>query len=303
MTSSIPDYEAQRRALESDLYDESVARHALVSEMANRIQALHKNAPTGLLQLKLEVLAEDGARYALLDFAGKRAIIYGARLSFATFRVEQRGGHALVIRESVGGEETVAGRITPDCRYPVGRTGDADNEPHPWDEFYFAGAGRTPRAALLPLAGSMLAHPVFAAMARFAEAALGHHIPEIAEIDTIDRRMDALEDAREYLRGKIEDGVYGDIDIATLEAGHAGLIHTLRSHDWTWHEADRPNWAMAEIEEKLMADLARLPEDHARALWFRHNPYALSYSPWSRAAARIARLRGAKRPRATLTLA
>jgi hypothetical protein len=287
MTTTIIDLENEYHILDRELYELSQERHRVASAFRSRIKALFANLPLGLRHFALSALAAPDARYVHVDLRGPRGgYSNGARLSYAVYRVVQIEGEpdACVQDEATG---AIAGRLCPE----VFSWGDGEKgRTPPWRALRWA----ADHDILLPLAGEMLMqHPPMRAIADLARQVTCGGPTELAEIRTIDRKVEQLLARQTDDHNAAHALAVKDIDIPALEQRHAAIITMMKGHDWTWREADQWYERCSDHEDRLFDVLRQIPEPEAAALWYLHAP--TSYMSWTSAQHRLAQKPPAKK--------
>jgi hypothetical protein len=274
-------------------YNLSKERRDARTTVQNDIRALFQNLPMGLRHLTHAFLAAEGNRYLLIDLDGlEGGIVNGARTRFTLIDIcPSLAGLAAwdVARDEFLGEVNEFSfrdsTFWPDwmvySNHPQKRKVWTDGVFHAdVKDSYFG-------KILLPVSGPALTHPAFARLADYARSVIERKDANMGHLRAFDAKFDAYDAQIEEIERKAEafartEGQ--DPEVLTAQNGElAGLIRTM---DWDYDMADRPNRAYAEQERRIRSLLSALPVDDAVVL-FVHNaganwtkaPYYLQWHP------------------------
>ncbi|WP_114944439.1 hypothetical protein [Microvirga calopogonii] len=257
------------------------------------IRALFKNLPRGLRHLTHSFLAAEGNRYLLIDLEGPEGgIVNGARTRFTLIDIcRSIAGLAAwdVARDEFLGEVNEFSfrdsTVWPDwmvySNHPQKRKVWTDGVFHADVRSTYFGK------ILLPVSGPALTHPAFARLADYAKSVIERKDANMEHLRGFDPQFDAYDAQIEEIERKAEAFARTEgQDPEVLTAQNDELAGLIRTMDWTYDMADRPNRAYAEQERRIRSLLSALPVDDAVVL-FVHNaganwtkaPYYLQWHP------------------------
>lgn len=265
-----------------ELYDLFESRHrGPAAQLAREIKALFVNLPHGIGQLSLSALANEDVRFLEIDINGPEGnITYCQRLMLTELVVVKRDDGFHVVNAVTGadcGRLSAASWTFPDDEEVMRAT---------WLAPYFA-SRRFSTRNLLPLAGaSILKHPIFSPMARFARAVLTGGQISVQHLNAVDKQAARLHTLRNELTAKADAIVFQGIDRDKLDARHVDLAQMMRRHDWTWDYADRPDYQWSDNERTMIGRLLAIDPCEALALWHLHSYSPMQLTAWKLAAGR-----------------
>lgn len=256
--------------IESAQYKLSNERREAVKTVQGDIRSLFQNLPAGLRHLSHASLAAEGNRYLLIDLDGPQGgIVNGARTRFTLIDIcKSLAGLAAwdVARDEFLGEVNEFSfrdsTFWPDWMI-------YSNHPQKrkvWTDGVFHSDVKSTsfRKILLPISGPALAHPAFARLADYARSVIERKDANMEHLRGFDAMFDAYDAQIEEIERKAQSFALTEgQDPEVLTAQNEELAGLIRTMDWTYDMADRPNRAYAEQERRIRALLSALPVDDA----------------------------------------
>jgi hypothetical protein len=256
--------------IESAQYKLSNERREVVKSVQADIRSLFHNLPSGLRHLSHASLAAEGNRYLLIDLDGPEGgIVNGARTRFTLIDIcKSLAGLAAwdIARDEFLGEVNEFSfrdsTFWPDwmvySNHPQKRKVWTDGVFHSDVKSTFF------RKILLPVSGPALAHPAFARLADYARSVIERKDANMEHLRSFDAQFDAFDTQIEEIERKAQTFALTEgQDAEVLSARNSELAELIRTMDWTYDMADRPNRAYAEQERRIRSLLSALPVDDA----------------------------------------
>lgn len=259
------------RQLETRSYELGDKRRQAVLDSRPLLNELFENTPNGVMGLNTRTLLHPEATYLVIDLAhGNYGCIRDGRVRLTRVGFQQVDGATkavdLTSGEVLGEMNLIA--TTPyrqwqhDYCYSnnplreAAYTTFAFGSPSPQDTL--------PRSTwVLPLSGPALTHPAFQRQADFALEVLANKVMALNILLKLDREHAAIEkdhEAQQEIVAKIVAAAAAEF---TPTEWDAELVKLIKSMDWTFDEADRPQIRFYDQRREIERRLCALPLDVA----------------------------------------
>lgn len=259
------------RQLESRTYETGERRRQAVLDARPVLDELFANTPNGVMGLNTKTLLDPAATYLVIDLThGHYGCARYGRVRFTRVGFQEENGKTNAVDLTTGailGEMNIIA-TTPyrlwqhDYCYSnnplreAAYTTFAFGSPSPQDSL--------PRTTwVLPLSGQALNHPAFQRQAAFALDVLANKVMALNILLKLDREQSAIENDREAQQAIVAEIVAAAADQFPPAEWDAELVKEIRSMDWTFDEADRPQSRYYDQRSRIKDRLSALPVEVA----------------------------------------
>lgn len=261
------------RQIDTRRYEAGQKRWQAVLDARAAIGALFVNTPNGVMGLSTKTLLHPEATYLVIDLENGR---YGSaahervRLTRVGFQETDgvKWAMDLTTGETLGQMNVVA--TTP---YRLWQH-DFSYSNNPLREAAYTGivwGSPSPEDTLarsrwvLPLSGPALRHPAFQRQAEFAFAILANEVMALNILLKIDRENDQLQAEAKEQQAIVAKAVATAAEQFPPAEWDASLVQLIKSMDWTFDYADRPESRFYDHRSRIQNALCALPLEVAVA--------------------------------------
>lgn len=261
------------RQLETRTYETGDRRRQAFLDARPVIDELFANTPNGVMSLNTRTLLDPAATYLVIDLThGHYGCVRYGSVRFTRIGFQEGNGKTNAVDLTTGailGEMNIIA-TTPyrlwqhDYCYSnnplreAAYTAFAFGSPSPQDSL--------PRTTwVLPLSGPALSHPAFQRQAEFALDILANKVMALNILLKLDREHAAIAKDRETQQAIVAEIVAAAAEKFPPAEWDADLVKEIRSMDWTFDEADRPQGRFYDQRNRIKDRLSALPLEVAIA--------------------------------------